>query len=418
MYRGSSGQSGRPSDIGYGYSPDQHTKVHYTRNPSFLDRVGSSLCAAVFGFFIVVGAFPLLYWNEGRAVKTAAALDEGLKYVIHINNPRQISRSEDGKLIHVTGVLQTDQVVSDPEYMVAIKAVKLKRQVEMFQWVEHKSERKFQEGGETRVETTYSYRKEWRSGLVNSAQFDKSQHHQNPSSMVITSKHYEVDHVYVGAYELSEGLVNRVNNFKPLRLTEIPATHDKQLRLPQLRDGILYHSRDPMRPEVGDIRVTFSYAGFCGKPGSPHGDPMTVSIVAKQTGHMLGAYETDSGYSLELLYPGKMSAKEIFEAEHASNVAVTWALRGVGWLMFFLGFIMMTSILTTLVSWIPIVRDIIGLGVTLACVAMATSFSLVVIAIGWIRFRPLLGCALLAAAAVPFILSKFKAKSEKKSEKF
>ena len=34
-----------------------------------------------------------------------------------------------------------------------------------------------------------------------------------------------------------------------------------------------------------------------------------MSIVAKQTGHMLGAYETDSGYSLELLYPGKMSAK-------------------------------------------------------------------------------------------------------------
>lgn len=43
-------------------------------------------------------------------MKTAAALDEGLKYVIHINNPRQISRTEDGKLIHVTGILQTDQV--------------------------------------------------------------------------------------------------------------------------------------------------------------------------------------------------------------------------------------------------------------------------------------------------------------------
>ena len=33
------------------------------------------------------------------------------------------------------------KVVSDPEYMVAIKAVKLKRQVEMYQWVERKSER-------------------------------------------------------------------------------------------------------------------------------------------------------------------------------------------------------------------------------------------------------------------------------------
>lgn len=69
------------------------------------------------------------------------------------------------------------------------------------------------------------------------------------------------------------------------------------------------------------------------------------------------------------------------------------------------------------VSWIPIVRDIVGLGVTLACVAMATSFSLVVIAIGWIRFRPVLAISLLAIAAVPFIISRQKAKSEKSTEK-
>jgi hypothetical protein len=49
---------------------------------------------------------------QGRAVKTPAALDEGLKYVIHIDNPRQISRSEDGKLIHLIGMLQTDKVSS------------------------------------------------------------------------------------------------------------------------------------------------------------------------------------------------------------------------------------------------------------------------------------------------------------------
>lgn len=36
-----------------------------------------------------------------------------------------------------------------------------------------------------------------------------------------------------------------------------------------------------------------------------------MSIVAKQIGHMLGAYEADSGYSLELLYPGNMSAEVI-----------------------------------------------------------------------------------------------------------
>ena len=59
-------QGGRPYDFDYNYGQDQHTRVHYTRNPSFLERVGNSLCAAVFGFIIVVGAFPLLYWNEVR----------------------------------------------------------------------------------------------------------------------------------------------------------------------------------------------------------------------------------------------------------------------------------------------------------------------------------------------------------------
>lgn len=48
----------------YGYDGDHHTKVLYTRNPSFVERVGSSYCTAVFGIFIVIGAFPLLYWNE------------------------------------------------------------------------------------------------------------------------------------------------------------------------------------------------------------------------------------------------------------------------------------------------------------------------------------------------------------------
>lgn len=53
----------------------------------------------------------ILFALQGRAVKTATALDEGLKYVIHVDNPRAIKREEDGKLVHLTGLLQTDQVL-------------------------------------------------------------------------------------------------------------------------------------------------------------------------------------------------------------------------------------------------------------------------------------------------------------------
>lgn len=51
---------------------------------------------------------------------------------------------------------------------------------------------------------------------------------------------------------------------------------------------------------------------------------------------------------LKFYTPQLLISQEIFEAEHASNVTMTWLLRGAGWLMMFIGFIMMTSIITTL----------------------------------------------------------------------
>ena len=57
-------------------------------------------------------------------------------------------------------------------------------------------------------------------------------------------------------------------------------------------------------------------------------------------------------------------------------------------------------------SWLPLVRELVGLGVTLVCVCLASSLTLVTAAIGWIAHRPLLGMGLLAAAVVPIILSR------------
>lgn len=179
----------------------------------------------------------------------------------------------------------------------------------------------------------------------------------------------------------------------------------------KIHNGMFYHSMDPFYPRVGDVRVQFSYAGLSGKPGSGLGDPMKVSIVARQQGGRLSHYHTRSGDSLELLYPGEMSAEEIFEAEQSANTALTWVLRGVGWVLMFLGFQMMTSIVVVLISWLPVVRELVGLGLTLLCLCLATSLSLVTIAIGWIAHRPILGMTLLAAAAVPILLSRRRAQA-------
>eukprot|EP00128_Syssomonas_multiformis_P010669 Colp12_sorted_trinity150504_noHs@31060 len=88
-YGGYGGGYGHQPPGGYGPSPpgyyppnpNQHTRVTYTRNASYPERVGSSCCAIFFGLGLFFASFFVLFLNEGRAVHTAALLDEGLALV-------------------------------------------------------------------------------------------------------------------------------------------------------------------------------------------------------------------------------------------------------------------------------------------------------------------------------------------------
>ena len=67
------------------------------------------------------------------------------------------------------------------------------------------------------------------------------------------------------------------------------------------------------------------------------------------------------------------------------------------------------------VDWFPIVRDIVALGVCLMNLSLSISLSLTVIALGWIRYRPLLGMTILALSFTPFVLSRFRQSSTSRS---
>lgn len=159
---------------------------------------------------------------QGRALRTASALDEGLKQVVSLHPDVMLDPQNDGRLVHLSGPLRTAQPLYDPNYSVTVQAVKLQRQVEMYQWVEYSESRDYEENGEKKTETTYTYNTEWKSEVISSRHFDQEVGHMNPSAMAVESVMVVAPDVWVGKLFLSKGLVEQINDFHTLSLQGLP----------------------------------------------------------------------------------------------------------------------------------------------------------------------------------------------------
>ncbi|XP_075687932.1 transmembrane protein 43 [Rhinoderma darwinii] len=392
----------------YADSTREHTTIRSEPAPGFLHRLSDTAGGMLVGLVAFTLSFYLLFTNEGRAVQTAFSLDEGLSLVVSIGNIQRIDPLNEAKLLHLTGPLQTLKPLFDPNYGVSMHCVQLKRQVEMYQWVEYEESKDYEEGGEKKTETRYTYNTEWRSEVVSSRHFDREIAHRNPSAMAVESYTAVAADVQVGNYYLSEGLINKIDNFKQLRLSPISSPHADVTA----EGNYFYQSANPKNPEVGDLRISFWHAGVS-MGGPTFGSVDTVSIIARQRGQELTSYKTRSGDQLELLYLGSHTAEEMFLAEQQSNNMKTWALRAAGWLMMFVGVCLMTKIIHTLVDWLPIVRDLVNLGLKLFALCISTSLSLLTIASGWLFYHPLMALLLSAAALGIILLARSRVPAKK-----
>lgn len=371
---------------------DTYTEV--TRR-SWGSKLGGSIKGIFAGILMILVAMAMLWWNEGRAVLTASSLKEGARAVISVGAER-IESVNEGKLIHLSGVATTSETLADPQCGVQAQAIALRRTVEMFQWEENsRSETKKKLGGGEETVTTYTYEKRWSERPIDSARFKKPEGHANPERMPFESETWRAGTVTLGAFTLSPALVSQMGTFEPVPPPDpyrvhIPAAQGRRV---QLAASYLYLGRDPARPEVGDVRVSFSQVR-----------PATVSVVARQVGGTLTSYPTKAGRPIQMLSAGQLPADAMFKSAQQSNTMLTWLLRVVGFVLIFAGLGALLRPLVVLGDVIPFVGNLIGKGTAAVSFLGAAVISFVVIALAWIAHRPLLGIGLLAVALVALVL--------------
>lgn len=350
----------------------------------------NSFATVLFGIILIPGGIALLIYNEGRAVHRARALDEGSHAVIS-TTPDEVNPAQEGRLLHFSGLATTDESLSDPIFGISAPAIRLIREVEMYQWKESKeTESRKKIGGGTSKTTKYSYDKVWSDEAIDSDEFRKPEGHSNPS-MTYKSESFNANKVTIGAFNLGSSLVGRITASTDIVLGEettnkLPANSD--FGEARVTGNRLYLGSNSESPSIGDYRISFKVV-----------KPQTISVVAGQSGGSLGEYKTESGGTIELLQEGNVGAEAMFKEAQDENTIITWILRVAGFFLITLGAACITAPVVALANVLPFLGDLVGFGTGLFALVVGLTLTAFSIAVGWFAYRPLLSGGLILGTA-------------------
>ena len=97
-----------------------------------------------------------------------------------------------------------------------------------------------------------------------------------------------------------------------------------------------------------------------------------------------------------------------------ANNMILWFLRILGVLMVIGGLKGIFGFIETILKVVPFIAGIFGWGVGLVCTVLGIVWSLIVIALAWLFYRPLLGISLLVLAGFLIWVFAFKGKDKLK----
>lgn len=410
---------------------DSFTEVTST---SWTSRIGDSFKGIGIGIILIIIASALLYWNEGRTVRSGDAIAEAQRVTVPLPSITTVDPGFNGKTVYTSGPVTTKEILVDDMFGVKTTAISLTRKVQYYQWVESsRSETRKKLGGGEETVTTYSYVPKWVDAPVDSQQFKRPQGHENTVNVTVKPETWYSDFVKLGAYRLPAFFIQSISGEKALDtgLTEVQQLelqksffpdyamgeslgdmfgsapvdmmNNEKTPMVHVRGNMLYLGRKVNNPSVGDVQVTY----FAVPPTA------TVSLIGKVSGDTFEQFRASNGKMFSALEMGVVSVENMFQDAKDSNNMIAWALRVVGVLIAMAGFRAIVAPLAVIADVIPLLGTLVGAGTGLVASLLGFAWSLIVIAVAWLRFRPILACSLLGGAVVLFVLLLILGKGRK-----
>lgn len=388
---------------------------------SYGKNVGNSFKGTFIGLLLVIVATILIFWNENRAIKTYKAIGRAQDACVEMPDINTISPDFEGKTVHCTGVASTNETLTDENFGVNVNALCIKREVEYFQWVEHtKTTKKEKIGGATEETTTYTYEKEWVSAPINSAEFkDPEYKNRNFVYQKIDDKEILPEKVSFGAYQLPPFIVGSIRGDENATINMDEETKrlwngavKAQLGLSdtvstnyvEVYDNVVYLGPNKNNPNVGDVRVTFTYVP----------NDQQISIIANVVGNTFTQYvDAKNGKTISSVAMGNVPAEQMFETLKKNNKLMTWLVRLLLMLLIIAGFRMMVGLLSTVLKVLPFLGKGVGAILGFACTIIGIAWTFLFIAIAWISVRPFLAISLLVVVVALIVWLVMRGKKHK-----
>ncbi|KAF9419244.1 hypothetical protein HW555_004171 [Spodoptera exigua] len=261
---------------------------------------------------------------------------------IDVHTGDEAARYE-GKVVHIVGPLRILEPISEPDYNIQVQAVKLRKRVQMYQWIEESTE--------------------------------------------------QDNFISEPAEESRIDVKRKVTDYYEIWSDSRPERSDIKLH-----SGFYYHGESALEHEIGDLRIHFSYAGR---------EDDIYTAVGLVEGGTIQAYSPTRFPSADpicLLRKGSYTLNHLFELEKRDANIHTWQYRLFGFVQVLASAMTLHPDWVTLFlqsTWVSSNFrrcSRFWINFVLSC-----SYTLFIIALPWLIHKPAFGAIVLGCSVLPLL---------------